>query len=207
MCIRDSWIGSFISGVPSCAITAPSTYSTIEWITLCGCTTTCTSSISTLKSHLASITSSPLLTMVEESIVILRPIAQFGCFKASSTRIFRRSSCFFPRNGPPAVSYTHLDVYKRQITKQAIYRIHKKPASQNGRRVPLYIFVYHQLFPARIYLAVKVSCIKLSPFSIQIGIFHSVCIIIFNYISTPIGQSILTMFYHGIFLYFFRAFL
>ena len=39
--------------------------------------------------------------MVEESIVILRPIAQFGCFKASSTRIFRRSSCFFPRNGPP----------------------------------------------------------------------------------------------------------
>ena len=34
MCIRDRysayWIGSFMSGVPSCAITAPSTNSTIE---------------------------------------------------------------------------------------------------------------------------------------------------------------------------------
>ena len=46
-------------------------------------------------------TSSPLLTSVEESIVIFLPIDQFGCFKASSTFISARSSAFFPRNGPP----------------------------------------------------------------------------------------------------------
>ena len=82
-------------------MTAPSTYSTIEWIILCGCTTTCTRSTSTPNSHFASITSNPLLTIVEESIVIFCPIDQFGCFSASSTRISSSSSSFLPLNGPP----------------------------------------------------------------------------------------------------------
>lgn len=56
---------------------------------------------STLNNHLASITSRPLFTIVDESIVILRPIDQLGCFNASSTLISISSSDFFPRNGPP----------------------------------------------------------------------------------------------------------
>ena len=59
------------------------------------------SSISTPKSHFASITSSPLLTMVAESIVILRPIDQFGCFNASSTLTFCICSLVLPLKGPP----------------------------------------------------------------------------------------------------------
>ena len=90
-----------MSGTPSCAITAPSTYSTIECMMLCGCTTTVILSGGTWNNQPASITSSPLLTIVAESIVILRPIVQFGCFKASAA--FTLVSCSFvnPRNGPP----------------------------------------------------------------------------------------------------------
>ena len=90
-----------MSGVPSCAITAPSSNCTIEWITLFGCTTTWTSSIPTSKSHFASMTSSPLLTIVELSIVIFAPMDQFGCFKASSTCTSFICSLVQPRNGPP----------------------------------------------------------------------------------------------------------
>ena len=68
---------------------------------LLGCTTTWIRSRSTSKSHLASITSRPLLTMVELSMVIFLPMDQLGCFKASST--CTRSICFLvqPRKGPP----------------------------------------------------------------------------------------------------------
>ena len=70
-------------------------------MTLCGCTTTSICSSSTPNSHFASITSSPLFTSVEESMVTLCPMDQFGCFNASSTCIWSRSCFFLPRNGPP----------------------------------------------------------------------------------------------------------
>ena len=82
-------------------MTAPSSYSTIEWMMLWGCTTTWIWSTVTPNSHFASITSRPLFTMVDESMVIFLPISQFGCFRASSTWIFLSSSLFFPRKGPP----------------------------------------------------------------------------------------------------------
>ncbi len=46
-------------------------------------------------------TSSPLFTSVAESMVIFCPIAQFGCFSASSGCTFSSSFLVFPRNGPP----------------------------------------------------------------------------------------------------------
>ena len=95
-----------MSGVPSCAMMLPSSYSTIEWITLWGWTSTWILEGSVSKSHRASMTSSPLLTRVEESIVILGPIAQVGCLRASAGVTFNRSDAFFPRKGPPdAVSH------------------------------------------------------------------------------------------------------
>ena len=39
--VRAYWIGSFMSGQPSCAMTEPSQNWTIEWMMLCGWTTTC----------------------------------------------------------------------------------------------------------------------------------------------------------------------
>ena len=51
--------------------------------------------------NLASITSNPLFIRVDESIVILFPIIQLGCFKASSFVTFLRKSKFLPLNGPP----------------------------------------------------------------------------------------------------------
>ena len=76
-------IGVRMSGAPSCAITEPSSYSTIEWITLCGWITTSIASRGAPKSQNASITSRPLFIMVAESTEILRPITQLGCAQAS----------------------------------------------------------------------------------------------------------------------------
>ena len=61
-----------------CASTELSTNSTIEWMMLCGCTTTSTRAISTSKSHRASIISRPLLKSVAESIVIFDPMRRFA---------------------------------------------------------------------------------------------------------------------------------
>ena len=90
-----------MSGRPSWAITDPSRYSTREctmlsrWIN----TSICREGIS--KSHRASTTSSPLFMSVAESIVILAPIFQFGCFKACSD--FTSCICSLDRShrGPP----------------------------------------------------------------------------------------------------------
>ena len=80
---------------------APSTNCTAEWTMLCGWTTTWICSSSTPKSHLASITSSPLLTSVEESMVTFRPMVQLGCFRASSGWICSSCCLLLPRKGPP----------------------------------------------------------------------------------------------------------
>ena len=74
-----------MSATPSWAITQPSMYSTIECTIDCGCTTTCTWSGATSNSQRASMISSPLFISVAESIVILAPIFQVGCWSASST--------------------------------------------------------------------------------------------------------------------------
>ena len=90
-----------MSATPSWASTEPSTYSTIECTIDCGCTTTCTWSGTTSKSQRASMISSPLFMSVAESIVILAPIFQVGCFSASSTVIAPNLSAGHSRNGPP----------------------------------------------------------------------------------------------------------
>ena len=98
-----------MSGVDNWAMIEPSTYSTIEWTTLCGCTTTWTRGISMSKSHRASIISKPLLNSVAESMVILRPMTHEGCLSACSTVTASKASFGHfaaSRNGPPeAVSH------------------------------------------------------------------------------------------------------
>ena len=79
-----SAIGSRMSGGLAWAIVEPSTNSTIEWITDCGCTITSMSSYGTSNSSCASITSSALLTMVAELIVTTGPMSQVGCASACS---------------------------------------------------------------------------------------------------------------------------
>src|SRR5882762_5784359 len=76
---RPSEMGSFMSGGLACAIVEPSTNSTIEWITDCGCTMTSMSAYATPNSSCASITSSALLTIVAELIVTTGPMFQVGC--------------------------------------------------------------------------------------------------------------------------------
>ena len=98
-----------MSGVDNWAMIDPSTYSTIECTTLCGCTTTWTRGISMSKSQRASIISRPLLKSVAESMVILRPMTHDGCLRACSTVTASRASLghfVASRNGPPeAVSH------------------------------------------------------------------------------------------------------
>ena len=85
-----------MSGAPIWAITEPSTYSTIEWMMLCGCTTMSIFSGGIENSHIASINSSPLFIRVEESMVILAPMLQFGCLSACSFLTPRSSSRVLP---------------------------------------------------------------------------------------------------------------
>src|SRR5262249_24576434 len=68
---------------------------------LCGWITTSTRFISTPKSQCASIISKPLLNNVAESIVILGPIFQVGCFSACSGVIESNFVRGVFRNGPP----------------------------------------------------------------------------------------------------------
>ena len=80
---------------------APSTNSTIEWMSCCGWTTTSMRSKGTSKSRCASITSRPLLTRVAELVVITRPIAKLGWASACSGVTSASSRGVRPRNGPP----------------------------------------------------------------------------------------------------------
>ena len=81
---RASPIGRRMSGIESWAIVAPSTNSTMLWITDCGCTTTSMRSKGVPNSSWASITSRPLFMSVDESMVILAPMSQVGCLSASA---------------------------------------------------------------------------------------------------------------------------
>ena len=90
-----------MSVTPSCARIEPSTISTIECTTDCGCTTTSIRPAGTPNSHRASITSSPLFINVAESIVIFLPMRQVGCFSASVGPTAASSVREWPRKGPP----------------------------------------------------------------------------------------------------------
>src|SRR6185503_15100364 len=59
-----------MSGVESCAMSEPSTYSTSEWMMLCGWITTSMARGATSNSQRASITSRPLFIMVAETTEI-----------------------------------------------------------------------------------------------------------------------------------------
>ena len=90
-CVSAYSTGSSMLGTPSCASTLPSTNSTNECTTLCGCTTTSIRSYGSPNRKCASITSSALLASVALSTVILRPMRHVGCRSASSS--VARSSC------------------------------------------------------------------------------------------------------------------
>ena len=66
--ISAKLIGIRMSGVPSCALIAPSSNSTIECTIDCGCSSTVIFSTGVPNSQCASITSKPLFTSVDESI-------------------------------------------------------------------------------------------------------------------------------------------
>ena len=90
-----------MSGRPSWAFSEPSANCTSECTMLCGCTTTSICSLLRPNSHLASITSRPLFMSEAESMVILAPMSQLGCFRAWA--LVTASICWAerPRNGPP----------------------------------------------------------------------------------------------------------
>ena len=90
-----------MSGVPICALTAPSPNCTIEWITERGWMTTSICSGRSPNSQRASITSKPLFISEAESIVTFAPMHQLGWFNASSTLTRSSSSAGRCRNGPP----------------------------------------------------------------------------------------------------------
>ena len=90
-----------MSGTPIWQITDPSTISTIEWMRLCGCSTTSMRSGGRSNSQRASITSSPLFISVALSMLIFFPISQTGCFRACSGVTWARSPAGVVRNGPP----------------------------------------------------------------------------------------------------------
>ncbi len=95
-----------MSGGLAWAMVEPSTYSTMEWITDCGCTTTAMRSKPRSNSRCASITSSPLLTRVAELIVMAGPMDQVGCASAISGVTPAMSSRRMPLNGPPLAVIT-----------------------------------------------------------------------------------------------------
>ena len=98
----SAWaIGVRMSGLPSCASTEPSTYSTSEWMTLCGWTTTSTASGPTPNSRQASINSRPLFISVAESTEIFRPMLHLGWATACSGVTSASASAGVRRNGPP----------------------------------------------------------------------------------------------------------
>ena len=90
-----------MSGGDAWATVEPSTNSTIECTTDCGCTTTAMSSGGTSNSRCASISSRPLFTIVAELIVTTGPIDHVGCASACAAVAALRSSSVVPRNGPP----------------------------------------------------------------------------------------------------------
>ncbi len=94
-------MGTFMSGVPSCANTEASRHTTIEWMMLCGWITTRIFSGARSNSQRASITSSALFIIVAESTEILRPITQFGCATAWAGVTPCRVSWSHSRKGPP----------------------------------------------------------------------------------------------------------
>ena len=73
-----------MSGVPSCASSAPSRNSTSEWTMLCRWITACTCSTGSRYSRMASMISSPLFISVAESTVIFGPMCQLGWRRASA---------------------------------------------------------------------------------------------------------------------------
>ena len=89
-------MGRRISGVPIWAIMALSQYSTREWIILSRCITTEIFSGGISYRCIASMNSRPLFISVAESTVIFAPIAQLGCFNASSRVTDSRSFWVFP---------------------------------------------------------------------------------------------------------------
>ena len=132
----------------------PSTNSTSEWTMLCGCTTTSTWSMGTPKSHRASIISSPLLNSVAESMVILRPMFQVGCFSACSGVTSARSLAAVLRNGPPDASQDQTPHMPRWFPGQALEnRVVLAVHRQDGHVVPLslardFLAGHHQNFLA-----------------------------------------------------------
>ena len=116
--VRAYWMGSLMSGVPSCAFKEPSTNCTAEWTTLRGWMTTDMAEKATSYSQRASITSNPLLASVAESIVIFAPIVHVGWRSARSGVTVARSATLESRNGPPdAVSHRRSTAACRSPTR------------------------------------------------------------------------------------------
>ena len=99
-----------MSGGPICALTDPSANSTMEWMVLCGWTTTSILSQGTLNNQCVSITSNALFISVAESIVIFLPIFQVGCWSARSGVTASISSKGVVRKGPPEAVINNLRI-------------------------------------------------------------------------------------------------
>ena len=96
------------------ATTAPSTNSTNEWTTDCGWITTSICSGVRPNSQRHSMISSALFIIVAESTVILGPMVQLGCAKASSTVTCVNWSLDRWRKGPPLAVKTTRAISSRR---------------------------------------------------------------------------------------------
>src|SRR5881296_2403122 len=110
-----------MSGRPSWAITERSAYSTSEWMMLSRWSTTSIFEAGMSNSHRASTTSRPLFIRVAESMVILSPIFQFGCWRACSTVTSRSCSLVRFHSGPPDVLHA---VSFHGLEERAVLAVH-----------------------------------------------------------------------------------
>ena len=116
----------------------PSTNSTIECTTDCGCTTTSMRSNGMSNSRCASMTSRPLFIRVAELIVTTGPMSQVGWASACSGVTSASSARVRPRNGPPlAVRISRRDLVgatRRAGTGPA--RSARSPPARSARARP-----------------------------------------------------------------------
>ncbi len=91
----------------------PSTNSTMECTTDCGCTTTAIRSTGTSKSRCASMSSSPLFIRLAEFTVTTGPIDHVGWASACSAVTAASSARVRPRNGPPEAVRTSRETSER----------------------------------------------------------------------------------------------
>ncbi len=110
-------------------------------------------------SQRASITSSPLFIIVAESMVIFRPIFQFGCFSACATVTVCNRRSGVRRNGPPDAVRMSLSTSSRWLPCKH-WKIALCSLSTGTRRTPFFLAVLTNISPAMTRASLLASAIS-----------------------------------------------